>query len=427
MSQTPSQPQVLQAQVAQALMRKQVTEFRERLEIEAVDIFSALGRVLALDIISPIDVPAANNSAMDGFALSSIALRDLQVGQVQLKIKDIFLAGRTACEQANHSFNPLKDSYRIMTGAVIPNECDTVIPQELVKVRDNQVTFSSSEIKPFANIRLRGEDLKKNSVSLNAGKILTPSDLGLIASLGIGTIKVKRRLKVAFFSTGNEICSIGENQELGQIFDSNRYTIFGMLTRLEVELIDLGIVKDDPVLLRETFKKAIDLSDVVITSGGVSVGQADFTKQIMQELGNIDFWKLAIKPGKPMAFGKLRSRGKESVLFGLPGNPVAVMITFYQFVRAALLWMSGALVTNPPQLQAKLSVDFKKKPGRTEFIRGLLSQDAQSNTWVTPHENQGAGILHSMSQADCLIILKHEQGDISKGTSVDITVFEGLL
>ena len=161
MSQTPSQPQVLQAQVAQALMRKQVTEFRERLEIEAVDIFSALGRVLALDIISPIDVPAANNSAMDGFALSSIALRDLQVGQVQLKIKDIFLAGRTACEQANHSFNPLKDSYRIMTGAVIPNECDTVIPQELVKVRDNQVTFSSSEIKPFANIRLRGEDLKK--------------------------------------------------------------------------------------------------------------------------------------------------------------------------------------------------------------------------------------------------------------------------
>ena len=420
-------PQAMQAQVAQELIREQIAGFSEQLENESVDIFSSLDRVLAQDIISPIDVPAANNSAMDGFAFSSIALKNFQGNEVFLKIKDVFLAGSTASTESNTSFNPFNDAYRIMTGAVIPKHCDTVIPQELVSIKDHQVSFPNTAIEPFANIRLQGEDLKKDSVALNAGKILRPSDLGLIASLGIGQVSVKRKLKVAFFSTGNEICSIGQTQKIGQVFDSNRYTIFGMLTRLGVELIDLGIIKDDPTLLRNAFEKAIELSDVIITSGGVSVGQADFTKQIMQELGDINFWKLAIKPGKPMAFGKLRNQNKESFLFGLPGNPVAVMVSFYQFVREALLLMSGAQITNLPKVQAKLSVDFKKKPGRTEFVRGLLWQDEALNTWVTPYENQGAGILNSMSQAHCLIILRHDQGNISQGTSVDITIFEGLL
>ena len=236
-----------------------------------------------------------------------------------------------------------------------------------------------------------------------------------------------QRLKVAIFSTGNEICAVGSPLKPGGIYDSNRYTLLGMLTRLGVQIIDMGVVRDDPIELKNTLIKAANNADVIITSGGVSVGQADFTKQVMNELGEVAFWKLAIKPGRPMAFGKIASHDREVILFGLPGNPVAVMVTFYQFVKGALLQMSGAKNATPPLLKARLGKNIKKRPGRTEFIRAVLHRDQEGQVWATPTANQGSGILSSMSQADCLIILGHEVANIDQGSVIDIATFEGLI
>jgi molybdopterin molybdotransferase len=302
-----------------------------------------------------------------------------------------------------------------------------MIAQEMVKVDGDQISFKSSLIKAGDNRRLKGEDLTAGQPALLAGKIIRPSDLGLIASLGIGTVEVKRRLRVGFFSTGDELRSIGENLDDGCVYDSNRYTLFGMLSRLGVELHDFGVVRDEPDAMRAAFSKAASMCDAVITSGGVSVGEADYTKQIMRELGDVSFWKIAMRPGRPMAFGSIKGENHQAVLFGLPGNPVAVMVTFYQFVRNALLSMSGATDVAPLVMQAKTVEAIRKRPGRTEFQRGVLSTDATGTRTVRITGAQGSGVLRSMSEADCFIVLEHDQDQIKAGDTVGVVLFEGLV
>jgi len=386
-------PDSLRVEVASKVVDEFVRPASLALETETVSIYDSLGRVLASDIISPINVPSADNSAMDGYAFNGASI--VKDGVTSLTMIGKGFAGNAFDGQVSHG-----QCVRIMTGAVMPAGCDTTIPQELVKVDGDQIQFQSSVIKAGDNRRLKGEDLAIGQAALFAGKIIRPSDLGLIASLGMGTVAVKRRLKVGFFSTGDELRSIGQPLDDGCVYDSNRYTLFGMLSRLNVELHDFGVVRDDPDAMRAAFSKAAATCDAVVTSGGVSVGEADYTKQIMRELGDVSFWKIAMRPGRPMAFGSIQGDQHRAVLFGLPGNPVAVMVTFYQFVRNALLAMSGATQVAPPMMQAKTVEAIRKRPGRTEFQRGILSTDATGSRTVRITGAQGSGVLRSMSEAD---------------------------
>lgn len=413
-------PESLRVEVAKKIVDDFVRPASLALETETVFIYDSLGRVLANDIISPINVPSADNSAMDGYAFSGTSI--VKDGTTSLTI-----IGKGFAGNAFDGVVTQGQCVRIMTGAVMPAGCDTTIPQELVKVDGNQIQFQSSVIRAGDNRRLKGEDLSIGQAALSAGKIIRPSDLGLIASLGIGSVTVKRRLKVGFFSTGDELRSIGQPLDDGCVYDSNRYTLFGMLSRLNVELHDFGVVKDDLDAMRAAFSKAAATCDAVITSGGVSVGEADYTKQIMRELGDVSFWKIAMRPGRPMAFGSIQGDQHRAVLFGLPGNPVAVMVTFYQFVRNALLAMSGATQVAPPMMQAKTVEAIRKRPGRTEFQRGILSTDATGNRTVRITGAQGSGVLRSMSEADCFIVLAHDQENIQAGDTVGVVLFEGLV
>jgi molybdopterin molybdotransferase len=413
-------PESLRVEIASKVVDEFVRPASLALETETVSIYDSLGRVLASDIISPINVPSADNSAMDGYAFSGASI-------VKDGVTSLTMIGKGFAGNAFDGQVSLGQCVRIMTGAVMPVGCDTTIPQELVKIDGDQIQFQSSVIKAGDNRRLKGEDLAIGQAALSAGKIIRPSDLGLIASLGMGSVAVKRRLKVGFFSTGDELRSIGQPLDDGCVYDSNRYTLFGMLSRLNVELHDFGVVKDDPDAMRTTFSKAAATCDAVITSGGVSVGEADYTKQIMRELGDVSFWKIAMRPGRPMAFGSIQGDQHRAVLFGLPGNPVAVMVTFYQFVRNALLAMSGATQVAPPMMQAKTVEAIRKRPGRTEFQRGILSTDATGNRTVRITGAQGSGVLRSMSEADCFIVLAHDQENIQAGDTVGVVLFEGLV
>ena len=413
-------PESLRVEVAKKIVDDFVRPASLALETETVSIYDSLGRVLGNDMISPINVPSADNSAMDGYAFSGASI--IKDGATSLT-----MIGKGFAGNAFDGVVAQGQCVRIMTGAVMPAGCDTTIPQELVKVDGDQIQFQSSVIRAGDNRRLKGEDLSIGQAALSAGKIIRPSDLGLIASLGIGSVTVKRRLKVGFFSTGDELRSIGQPLDDGCVYDSNRYTLFGMLSRLNVELHDFGVVKDDPDAMRAAFSKAAATCDAVITSGGVSVGEADYTKQIMRELGDVSFWKIAMRPGRPMAFGSIQGDQHRAVLFGLPGNPVAVMVTFYQFVRNALLAMSGATQVAPPMMQAKTVEAIRKRPGRTEFQRGILSTDATGNRTVRITGAQGSGVLRSMSEADCFIVLAHDQENIQAGDTVGVVLFEGLV
>jgi molybdopterin molybdotransferase len=314
---------------------------------------------------------------------------------------------------------------RVMTGAVMPRGTDTVVIQEIAKIDGRRVTLPAGQ-EPGQNRRLAGEDLEKGRPALRAGRLLRPADLGLVASLGIGEVSVRRKLKVAFFSTGDELVSVGKKLKAGEIYDSNRYTLWGMLVRLGCEVTDLGVVRDDPKKLEAAFRKAAAGADAIVTSGGVSVGEADFTKPMMAKLGEVVFWKIAMRPGRPMAFGRIRSRGKSAYLFGLPGNPVAVMVTFYHFVRGALLHMTGRSDTDLPLLRAKSQAALRKKPGRTEYQRGIL--ELENGEWcVRPTGAQGSGILRSMSEANCFVVLGHEQGGVAAGDYVDVMLMDGLV
>jgi molybdopterin molybdotransferase len=307
-----------------------------------------------------------------------------------------------------------------MTGAVMPRGTDTVVIQELVRKDASRVIVPAGQ-KKAQNVRYAGEDLKAGVAVLHPGKLMRPAELGLIASLGIGEVTVKRKLRVAFFATGDELASIGSPLEEGEVYDSNRYTLHGMLARLGVELIDLGVVRDDPVLLEEAFRRAASEADVVITTGGVSVGEADFVRALMAKLGEVLFWKIAMRPGRPMAFGRIGN----AYLFGLPGNPVAVMVTFYQFVREALLYLSGRADAAIPPLKVPAAQSLRKVPGRTEYQRGILFRDGAE--WkVRTTGQQGSGVLRSMSEANCFIVLEHERGKIEAGELVQVQLFEGL-
>lgn len=407
-----------------ALPVAQAQEFIARLvpRVQAVEMLAlraSLGRVLARDVISAINVPSHDNSAMDGYALRGSDLA--AAGDTVLTVAGTGFAGA----QFSGSVGP-GQCVRIMTGAVMPEGLDTVVPQEFTRAEGERITVPAGVVRSGDNRRLAGEDLAKGEAALKAGRVLRPADLGLLASLGQAEVPVLRRLRVAFFSTGDELRSIGEPLDEGSVYDSNRYTLWGMLQRLGVDLIDMGVVRDDPAALEAAFRHAAENADAVITSGGVSVGEADHTKQVMKSLGDVLFWKIAMRPGRPMAIGRITSRGHDAILFGLPGNPVAVMVTFYAFVRDALLAMSGASPQPLPMLRAASTQAIRKKAGRTEYQRGIVSRSADG--WqVEITGSQGSGILRSMSVANGLVVLHHEQGNVAAGELVDVLPFDGLV
>jgi molybdopterin molybdotransferase len=411
-----------------ALPVAQAQEFIARLvprvqAVESLALRSALGRVLARDIVSPIHVPSHDNSAMDGYALRAADLA--ADGDTLIGVAGTAFAG----EQFRGAVGP-GQGVRIMTGAVMPDGLDTVVPQEFTRAApDGRICVPAGTVSAGDNRRLAGEDLARGEVALAAGRTITPADLGLLASLGQAEVPVFRRLRVAFFSTGDELRSIGEPLDAGCVYDSNRYTLWGMLQRLGVDLVDMGVVRDDPAALREAFTQAAACADAVITSGGVSVGEADHTKQVMRELGEVLFWKIAMRPGRPMAIGRLQPAGqaRPAMLFGLPGNPVAVMVTFYAFVRDALLAMGGATVQPLPLLRAVSTEALRKKPGRTEYQRGIVSQGDDGRWQVQITGAQGSGILRSMSQANGMVVLHHAQGHVAAGDLVDVVPFNGLI
>jgi molybdopterin molybdotransferase len=381
---------------------------------EKTAIRQALGRVLAEDIVPSINVPAHDNSAMDGYALR---FSDLKPGETALTEIGSAFAGRVFEGKLGAG-----ECVRVMTGAVMPPGSDTVVIQEVARKEANRVVIPPGQ-RQAQNVRYAGEDLKAGVAVLRSGKQVGPADLGMIASLGIGQVKVKRRLKVAFFATGDELASIGAPLKEGEVYDSNRYTLYGMLTRLGVELNDLGVVRDDPQLLESAFRRAAESADAVITTGGVSVGEADFTRELMAKLGEVLFWRIAMRPGRPMAFGRIGN----AFLFGLPGNPVAVMVTFYQFVRDALLHLAGRTDDYAiPLLQAKTAAPLRKMPGRTEYQRGILFRE--DGEWqVRAAGQQGSGVLRSMSQANCFIVLEHARGKVDAGELVSVQLFDGLV
>jgi len=407
--------------------------FLERLvepvgEIEQVDVFEALQRVLARDIVSPISVPPHDNSAMDGFAFDGSALRNGTA--LTLRIVGTALAGAPWQGQVGPG-----EALGIMTGAVMPEGLDTVIPQELAQRAGDRLTIPTGAVAPGDNRRRLGEDLMQGACALRQGEWLGPAALGLVASLGIARVPVWRRLKVAYFSTGDEILSLGQPARPGAVYDSNRYTVFGLLARMGVPMIDLGVVPDDPAALEAAFLRAAAQADAIITSGGVSVGEADHTRALMHRLagpaGGVAFWRIAMRPGRPMAVGRIAATDgnspRSAVLFGLPGNPVAVMVTFLAFVRPALLRMMGARSQPAPMLRARSLERMRKKPGRTEYQRGIVSRGADGTLQVRTTGNQGSGVLSSMVQANGLIVLAHDQGDVAIGDAVDVMMFDGAI
>jgi molybdopterin molybdotransferase len=418
-------PHALPVSAAQAIVRQWAAPV---IAVERVSLRDALDRVLAADIVSPIDVPSHDNSAMDGYAFMRAALGSGE-STIQLSVAGKALAGHPFAGNIDTT-----ECVRVMTGACMPAGCDTVVPQELVE-RDADgasIRFAAKAVAAGANRRLAGEDLARGHVALRAGRIMRASDLGLLASLGIGEVSVRRRLRVAFFSTGDELRSLGEPLDPGSVYDSNRYTLFAMLRRLNVDTLDFGVVRDEPAALEAALRSAAASADVVLTSGGVSVGEADFTRQLLHTFSDVAFWSMAMRPGRPLAFGRIWSgerpgAGEPALFFGLPGNPVAVMVTFYQIVREALLLMSGATPQPLSLIHATSREAIRKRAGRTEFQRGIAERDHQGNWHVTPTGSQSSGVLSSMSEANCFIVLGHDEGNLAAGERVDIMLFDGLI
>lgn len=378
-------------------------------ETERISIKHALNRVLASPVISSLNVPGHNNSAMDGFAF-----RHAEAAQ-PLRIVGTAFAGR-----AFDAIIPVGACIKIMTGAVVPPDADTVVMQEHTTVDGEYVSIQKLPGKG-ANVRLEGEDIAIGQTVLNNGHTLQPADMGLLASLGIAEIEVYRRLKVAFFTTGDELVSVGRPLQAGQIYDSNRYSLWGMLQALGVEVEDLGNIADDPQALEHTLLQAAAQFDVVITSGGVSVGEADFMKQLLATHGEVLFWKINMKPGRPLAYGKLG----QAHYFGLPGNPVSTMVTFYQFVQSALKTLMGSPQSTVHTFKVECVSTIKKAPGRTEFQRGILFK--AGNHWkVKTTGEQGSGILSSMSQANCFILLDDYAQSVEAGSWVEVQPFKGI-
>jgi len=385
---------------------------------ERVPIRQALGRILAADVVSPLAVPAHDNSAMDGYAL---------------RFADLAADRETVLDRIGESFAGKPSGVtvgpgqcvRIFTGGVMPHGADSVVMQERASEEAGRVRVAAGAIaKAGQNRRFAGEDLAPGQRVFAAGQLVRPAELGMLASLGIGEVAVYRKLRVAFFSTGDELKSIGTPLAPGEVYDSNRYTIYGMLTRLNCDVLDMGVVADLPEAIERAFADAAAAADVVITSGGVSVGEADYVKEQLAKLGEVLFWKIAMKPGRPLAYGRIGG----AHFFGLPGNPVAVMVTFYEFVRDALFVLQGRRDVAPmPTFRVKLGAPIRKLPGRMEFQRGILSSDGGGGFTVRPTGDHGSGILSSMSQANCFIVLPVESGNCAAGEEVDVQLLEGLV
>lgn len=384
---------------------------------EVLPIRGALNRTLAENITSAINVPGHTNSAMDGYAIHSSDIPSKNT--TSLKNIGTSLAGRPF----NGSIQT-GECVRIMTGAAMPEGADSVVMQEHVEVENDNVHIGNTN-QAGQNVRQAGEDIAIGARVLSKGKMLHPADLGLLASVGVNEVKVVSKLRVAFFSTGDELKPVGSKLETGQIYDSNRYTLHGMLTRLGVEIIDLGVIEDKREAVESAFLDAADKADVVITSGGVSVGDADFVKETLAKIGKVNFWKVAMKPGRPLAFGKI----KNAWFFGLPGNPVSVMVTFYMFVQPALIKLGGSDLHSPLMLEAKCLTTLRKRPGRVEYQRGILSPSKinPGQHEVIKTGEQGSGILRSMSDANCFIILAMESEGVEEGDTVQVLPFEAIV
>lgn len=387
---------------------------------EVVALENALGRVLAADILSPANVPNYDNSAMDGYAFHADGLQENSAHQ--LNIVGTAFAGKAFAGKIN-----IDECVRMMTGAMMPTGTDTVIVQEKTTLVNNTIQFSEAP-KRGANVRYAGEDLALGQTVLPQGHLIKPADLGLVASLGIAQVSAYRKLKVAIFSTGDELVSFGKQLEIGQVYDSNRFSLIGMLKKLGVDIVDFGAIPDDVAQLESTLLKAAESADVVITSGGVSVGEADFMKQLLTQHGQVLFWKIAMKPGRPLAYGKIGTPEKNAAhYFGLPGNPVAVMVTFYQFVRDALFTLMGTTPPNLPLFEVACTTPIRKLAGRTEFQRGICYLDADGIWKVKLTGAQGSAMLNSMSRANCFIVLDEKTANLEAGAMVNIQLFEGLM
>lgn len=406
-------PQALKMDDANAFIARLVAPVQG---VETLPLRQCAGRVLAQDVVSPISVPAHDNSAMDGFAFSGALLQPGQA--LALRSVGTALAGKAWVGTVGAG-----ECLKVMTGAILPSGLDTVVPQEFTKQEDDVVHIPTDILKAGDNRRLRGEDLLQGGVALPKGELLTPAALGLAASLGLQSLQVVRRLRVAYLSTGDEVLSVDEPLREGAVFDSNRYTVTSLLDRLGCEVIELGVVRDEPAALEAAFRSAAAQADVILSSGGVSVGEADFTKGMMAKLGDVAFWRIAMRPGRPFAVGRIGN----TVLFGMPGNPVAVMVTFLTLIRPALLQMMGARPQPLPLLQAHSQEPVRKKAGRTEYQRGIVSTAPDGRLQVRTTGNQGSGVLSSMVQANGLIVLHHAQGHVAAGDCVDVMMFDGVI
>ncbi len=402
-------PALLSVDTALARIAQAVTPISD---VEVVALREALDRVLGVDIQSPMAVPNHTNSAMDGYAL-----RFADLNGSPLRVVGTAWAGKAFVGVVNTG-----ECVRIMTGAVMPEGADTVVMQEHVEQQDDGIRVADGQ-KEGQHVRYAGEDLAEGATALFSGRRLLAADIGMVASLGVGELPVLRRPRVAFFSNGDELRSIGQPLELGDVYDSNRYTLYGMLSRAGTTFNDLGVVRDDRNEIKQMFLRAADIADVVITSAGASVGDADYVKEVLDEIGQVNFWKIAMKPGRPLSFGKIG----DSLFFGLPGNPVSVMVTFYQFVLPALRRLSGETAWHPLRLQARALDRLKKRPGRTEYQRGMLSQDETGALVVSTTGEQGSGILSSMSQANCFVILPADSAGVQSGDVVEVEPFSGLV
>jgi molybdopterin molybdotransferase len=408
-------PNSMPVDKARALIRTFLTPVTAT---ERIHIRQALHRVLAEDVISPLDVPGHDNSAMDGYAVRFGDL--LPDDDTLLKRVGESFAGKPATASVGPG-----QCVRIFTGAVMPAGADTVVMQERATEEANRVRIAAGAVgKAGQNRRFAGEDLKRGQIVFRAGQGVRPAELGMMASLGLGEVTVYRKLRVAYFSTGDELRSIGTPLAIGEVYDSNRYTLHGMLSRLHCDTIDMGVVPDVPEALERAFASAAACADVVITSGGVSVGEADYVKTLMDKLGEVLFWKIAMKPGRPLAYGRIGG----AHFFGLPGNPVSVMATFYEFVQDALKILQGQRGVAPlPMFKVPLAAPIRKVPGRTEFQRGILAPDGNGGWTVRTTGDQGSGILSSMSQANCFIVLPAATGNVGAGEMVDVQLLEGLI